>query len=173
MSKNVVEFIKKLKSTKPYIFEDGEASAPGNVTGNVDGYQTPNAFSKNEKEHEERMKDVVDSSGFDEEPSKKKKNFENVSEYRAIMSSMHSLKEASYKEFKMDQTKPTGRKINDSIAGIDRALREIERAVGHASRLKTEAGIDQRTLWKSSHSKLVKIHDRLVRIGKKINELGA
>jgi len=45
--------------------------------------------------------------------------------------------------------------------------------VRHASRLKTELSVDQRTIWKSSLNRVVKIAERLVRIRKMINELGA
>jgi hypothetical protein len=34
-------------------------------------------------------------------------------------------------------------------------------------------GVDQRTLWNSSHKRLHKIGERLNRISKRINELGA
>lgn len=86
---------------------------------------------------------------------------------------MRSLSEASYKEYKGDKTKTTSEKINTSIKELNQALLRVERAVGHALRLKTEMAVDQRTLWRSSHSRLTKIGERLNRIGKKINELGA
>jgi hypothetical protein len=86
---------------------------------------------------------------------------------------MKSLHEASYKEYRGDKTKTTSEKINTSIKELNQSLLRVERAVGHALRLKTEMAVDQRTLWRSSHSRLVKIGERLNRIGKKINELGA
>lgn len=86
---------------------------------------------------------------------------------------MKSLYEGSYKEYKGDKTKTTNEKINNSIKELNQSLMKVERAVGHALRLKTEMAVDQRLLWRSSHSRLVKIGERLNRIGKKINELGA
>ena len=92
------------------------------------------------------------------------------STYKQAMKSLH---EASYKDYKGDKTKTTSEKINTSIKELNQSLLRVERAVGHALRLKTEMAVDQRTLWRSSHNRLVKIGERLNRIGKKINELGA
>jgi len=86
---------------------------------------------------------------------------------------MKALYEGSYKEYKGDKTRTTNEKINNSIKELNQSLMKVERAVGHALRLKTEMAVDQRLLWRSSHSRLVKIGERLNRIGKKINELGA
>lgn len=86
---------------------------------------------------------------------------------------MKALYEGSYKEYKGDKTKTTNEKINNSIKELNQSLMKVERAVSHALRLKTEMAVDQRLLWRSSHSRLVKIGERLNRIGKKINELGA
>lgn len=95
------------------------------------------------------------------------------SEESAYKQAMRSLYEASYKEYRGDKTRTTSEKINHSIKELNQSLLKVERAVGHALRLKTEMSVDQRTLWRSSHSRLVKIGERLNRIGKKINELGA
>jgi hypothetical protein len=86
---------------------------------------------------------------------------------------MSALHEASYKSYRSDETRTTNQKINQSIKELNRAIYEIERVVSHATRLKTEMGVDQRTLWNSSHKRLHKIGERLNRISKRINELGA
>lgn len=83
------------------------------------------------------------------------------------------LSEASYKEFRRDETRTTNRKINDSIKNINRIMYEVEKVVEHASRLKTEMAVDERTLWRESKNRLVKISERINRISKKIHELGA
>lgn len=173
-NKDIKDLIRQIKESKSYKeYEDSEEPElkEVNVTGNVAGYDTPNAFASSEKDHEDKIKSGLDSYGYSVAKKGDKRNtVKSESLYRAAMSSLH---EVSYRDFKSDQTRPTGRKINDSIKSIDNALREIERAVKHASKLKNEANVDQRSLWKSSHSRLVRIHDRLVRIGKTINELGA
>jgi methyl-accepting chemotaxis protein len=86
---------------------------------------------------------------------------------------MGALNEASYKEFRRDETRTTNRKINDSIKNINRIMYEVEKVVEHASRLKTEMAVDQRTLWRESRNRLVKISERINRISKRIHELGA
>lgn len=112
------------------------------------------------------MKSTVNQAGYKPVHGSVKKE----STYKQVMK---SLSEASYKEYKGDKTKTTSEKINHSIKELNQALLRVERAVGHALRLKTEMAVDQRTLWRSSHSRLTKIGERLNRIGKKINELGA
>lgn len=112
------------------------------------------------------MRKTVESAGY----KSVKRDLRKESAYKAAMKVLH---EASYKEYKGDKTKTTSEKINHSIKELNQSLLRVERAVGHALRLKTEMAVDQRSLWRSSHNRLVKIGERLNRIGKKINELGA
>lgn len=168
--KAIIAKIKESKSFKEFIENDKELEEM-NITGNIVGYDTPNAFSSNEKSHNAKIKDTLDIYGYSTMDKIKKKNtVNNESAYKSVMK---SLQEITYNDFKSDKSRPTNKKINDSIREIDFALREIERAVRHASKLKNETNFDQRLLWKSSQSRLVKIHERLVRISKRINELGA
>lgn len=169
--KQLIQQIKESKSFQEFVENDEELKEM-NVTGNVAGYNTPAAFASSEESHEAKVKDSLDSYGYSIANKPKKTNMvkSESSVYKEAMASLH---EVSYREFKTDPSRPNGRKINDAIKGIDGALREIERAVKHASRLKSEANVDQRSLWKSSVSRIVRIHERLVRITKKINELGA
>lgn len=177
MRNDVKQFIKKITESEDFMLqEEGEGGGSvGNTTGNIDGYQTPNAFGT-EKSVEKQTKDNIDQYGYDMvDKKKKKRNFvsEKQSAYKSMMGTMHDLHEVSYKAYKGDDSKPMSRKINDSIKEIDQALRVIERSVSHAAKLKTEMGGDNRQLWKSSRNRIIKIHDKLVRIGKKLNELGA
>ena len=110
--------------------------------------------------HKDGYKLVNEKNVFGKTPEKLK----SVKEY---------LSEASYKEFRKDETRTTNRKINDSIQRINRIMYEVEKVVDHTSRLKTEMAVDQRTLWRESRNRLVKISERINRISKKIHELGA
>lgn len=117
------------------------------------------------------MKSTVYQAGYSPvRDSMKKVAGKQDSMYKQAMKSLY---EGSYKEYKGDKTRTTNEKINNSIKELNQSLMKVERAVGHALRLKTEMAVDQRLLWRSSHSRLVKIGERLNRIGKKINELGA
>lgn len=179
---NVESFIKKLKMSESYKKFKGEVQETS-VTGMVAGYDTPRAFSASPEDFKEKTKDNAEQLGYKVVPKEKRKHSiskeefanqevdkSNESMYKQAMKSLH---EASYKEYKGDKTKTTSEKINTSIKELNQSLLRVERAVGHALRLKTEMAVDQRTLWRSSHSRLVKIGERLNRIGKKINELGA
>jgi len=164
---NTELFIQKLKQTESYQKFKRELSEMS-TTGAVAGYNTPNAFSPSEKEFEEHNKETAEVYGYTTVPKGKKRNFESV-----YVQAMNALHESSYKNYKTDETRTVNGKINQSIKEINRVIYEIERVVNHASRLKMEMGVDQRTLWSSSHKRLHKIGERLNRINKKINELGA
>lgn len=177
---NVEQFIQKLKeseSFKQFKEEIHEMS----VTGGVEGYQTPKAFSpqsgEGKEEFDAKTKDNAEQFGYKIAPKEKRKHSITYKQYATQESvykqAMSALHEASYKTYKTDETRTTNQKINHSIKEINRSIYEIERVVAHASRLKMEMGVDQRTLWSSSHKRLHKIGERLNRISKKINELGA
>jgi hypothetical protein len=170
------DFIKKIIQSEDFKKFKQEMYENGNVTANVDGYQTPNAFAKSEEEFEKSSKDRIEVFGYKKVEKTKPKHFkpvykvESKSTYKELMD---ILGEVSYKEYKTDETKSVNRKINDSIKNINKTIYEVERVVEHALKLKTEMNVDQRTLWGSSMNRLRKISERINRITKKINELGA
>jgi hypothetical protein len=134
------------------------------TTGMVAGYDTPKAFSASQEDFEERTKDNAEQFGYKIAPKEKRKHsisyetyinrgVKKESTYKQVMKSLH---EASYKEYKGDKSRTTGEKINNSIKELNQSLLRVERAVGHALRLKTEMAVDQRSLWRSSHNRLVK-----------------
>lgn len=177
---NVEKFIKRLKESESYKKFRDEINETS-TTGMVAGYDTPKAFSPESGEGKEKFdaqtKDNAEQFGYKIAPKQKRKHsiskeqlMKQESVYKQMMS---SIQESSYKEYKGDKTKTTNDKINNSIKELNQSLMKVERAVGHALRLKTEMAVDQRLLWRSSHSRLTKIGERLNRIGKKINELGA
>ena len=164
---NVNTFIHKIKESEEFK-QFHEELDEMSVTGMVAGYETPKAFSANEDDFEEHNKETAEVYGYKLVPKKKSKNFESL-----YIQAMGALDEGTYKEFRKDETRTTNRKINDSIKNINRIMHEVERAVEHASRLKTEMAVDQRTLWRESRNRLVKIAEKINRISKKIHELGA
>lgn len=173
---NVASFIKKLKQSESFQNFKKEMLEMS-VTGGVDGYQTPNAFAPSEEAFDETSKENAEQFGYKVAPKQKRKHSITYKQYATQESvykqAMAALHEGSYKSYKTDETRSVNQKINHSIKEINRAIYEIERVVGHASRLKLEMGVDQRTLWSSSHKRLHKIGERLNRISKRINELGA
>lgn len=176
---NTESFIKKLQESEAFR-RFKEEMYEMNVTGGVEGYQTPKAFSPKsgagEDSFDAKTKQNAEQLGYKIVPKQKRKNSISYAEYAKQESfykqAMSSLHEASYKLYKTDESRSTNQKINQSIKEINRSIYEIERVVSHASRLKMEMGVDQRTLWSSSHKRLHKIGERLNRISKRINELG-
>lgn len=177
---NVEKFIKQLKESESYKKFRDEVNETS-TTSMVAGYDTPKAFSpqsgEGKAEFDAQTKDNAEQFGYKIVDKVKRRNsiskeqlMKQESLYKQMMS---SLQEGSYKEYKGDKTKTTNEKINNSIKELNQSLMKVERAVSHALRLKTEMAVDQRLLWRSSHSRLTKIGERLNRIGKKINELGA
>jgi|694.fasta_scaffold57225_4 hypothetical protein len=177
---SVQNFIQKLKESESYKKFRDEMNEMS-TTGMVAGYDTPKAFAPQDGEGKEKFdaqtKDNAEQFGYKLAKKEKRRHSISKEEYAKQESTykqaMKSLHEASYKEYKGDKTRTTGEKINNSIKELNQSLLRVERAVGHALRLKTEMAVDQRSLWRSSHNRLVKIGERLNRIGKKINELGA
>lgn len=177
---NVELFIKKLQESDSYKKFKAEMHETS-TTGMVAGYDTPKAFSPESGEGKEKFdaqtKDNAEQFGYKVVPKRKRKHSitydQLVKQESAYKTAMRTLHEGSYKEYRRDNTKTTTEKINHSIKELNKSLKEIERAVGHATRLKTEMAVDQRSLWKSSHNRLTKMAERLNRIGKKLHELGA
>lgn len=177
---NVELFIKKLQESESFKkFKDEMYET--STTGMVAGYETPKAFSPQSGEEKEKFdaqtKDNAEQFGYKVVPKKKRKHSitydQLVKQESTYKMAMRTLHEGSYKDYKRDSTKTTTEKINHSIKELNKSLKEIEKVVNHATRLKTEMAVDQRTLWKSSHGRLTKMAERLNRIGKKLHELGA
>lgn len=52
-----------------------EGDAPGNVTANIDGYNTKYAFAGDEEEHKNKIEKVATQYGYSIVKKKTKKNF--------------------------------------------------------------------------------------------------
>jgi hypothetical protein len=131
------------------------------VTGDIAGYETPNAFVGDSKEDEDEWeKDSVKSTGY-------KVVGENMSTFKKMM-----LGEVSYKTYKTDPTLSSKQKVNTSIKEINKKLYEIERAINHAVKLKTEDGVDTGQYWKSTNHRLRKISERLLKISHRTRKFG-
>ncbi len=162
-------FIKQIQESEEFRkFREEIELEETNTTASVPGYQTPNAFSPSKSDFEKTSKDNAEVQGYKFVEKQKRKNFESV-----YKQAMNIINEGTYKDFRKDETRSSNRKINDSIKNINKTIYEVERVVEHALKLKTEMNVDQRTLWGESMNRLRKISERINRITKKINELGA
>lgn len=149
LSKDQIEevrkYIKKLKKE-------------GSTTAGVPGYQTPKAFTGDEDgEGASDLARITRATGYDIK-AKKTRN--------------HSidLHEVSYKEFKMDDTKSTVKKVNESIIEVNRKLREIDRLISHSTKLKNESNLDDSVLWKKTNEALIRIARRMSEVAKKTKQ---
>ena len=141
-----------------------------NVTGNIAGYNTPNAFQgKSKKNKKKRMKSATDSTGFS---VVKDIDEGKMSTYKQMMNMMH-LNEVTYREYKADETFSPKQKVNKAISEVNKKLYEIERTVNRNIKLKTETGVNSTQYWKSTKGKMLKISERMVRISNKLKQLGS
>lgn len=177
---DVKEYIKNIKKK---ITEQEGSAAPGNVTSNVDGYNIPAAFSKDEEEHEKRMDIIAPVLGYTIVKKQTPKNFipvhnkplkqvKSESIYSEFATELY-LNEIRYKDFKNDETYSNSKKMNLGIKRINRALYELESIINQHSKLKTEMSITNEQYWKSSKQRLIKIAERMIRISKQVIEISS
>jgi len=142
---------KKLKEIIDEITEEEVTEA--STTGNVAGYQTPNAFSgKTSKDKD-----------------KEKQNAETSTGYKVVK----EIYGTNYPTFKKEESKNSRQKVNGAIQEINKRLFEIERIIGRAAKLKQEAGISTDNYWKSTKPRMTKISERLLRVSHKLREIAS
>ena len=131
-----------------------------NVTANLDGgegpVQTPGAFGDVEDE-------TTEQCGY-----KKVKE----STFKSMSKSLN-LSEASYKDYKRDDTMSNKHKVNEAIKSINRKLFEIERLVNQNVKLKQEMSVDNTQHWKATKMRLGRISERILVVAKKCRDLSA
>jgi len=81
------------------------------------------------------------------------------------------LGEASYKDYKKDESISNKKKINLAIKEVSRMMFEIEKIVNQNSKLKTETGVNSDKYWKTTHSRLDRISERMLKVSNKIKNL--
>jgi|TARA_R110000744_G_scaffold82025_2_gene161157 hypothetical protein len=126
---------------------EGECVKEASTTGNVAGYETPNAFGSD----------------------KEKENATNSTGYTIVK----ELYNQNYPSFKKDETKNSRQKVNGAIKEINRKLFEIERIIGRAAKLKTEDGVSSDNYWKSTKPRMTKIAERLMKVSHKLREIAS
>jgi len=116
-----------------------------NVTGNVQGYQTPYAFTKKGGE------------------KKKAKRQADLTGYTAV-------NENRWLELKKEETPPHA-KIGRGIANINKQLAEMERFLNWYGRIKQESGITNEQFWKRTNHNIYKIKERLIKLEQKVRKI--
>ena len=175
MSKFLMEQLeaqfKQLEEKKDIILgqEDDELEE-SNVTSNMDGGagppKTPHAFVKSEDDLDD---DHIEVLGY-KKSKESKQNFESI---KKMESRLESLIEATYRAYRKDESMSNKKKVNLAIKEINRKLYEVEKLVNQNTKLKTEMGIDQGQFWESTKVRFGKISERMLKITRKIKDLGA
>ena len=141
-----------------------------NVTANLDGGagppRTPYAFAKSEDDMDD---DHIEVLGY-KKSKKSNKHFESVLK---IDSQLENLIEATYRAYRKDESMSAKKKVNIAIKEINRKLYEVEQLVNQNTKLKTEMGLSQGQYWESTKIRFGKISERMLKISRKIKELGS
>ena len=118
------------------------------TTGNIAGYETPNAFTGGPGKGKKKKKEIAtNSTGY------------NV------------VKEGKYHDYRNDDTLTPKQKIGRSMREVRDSLVHLEGLVKMNVRLKNELQVDSRSYWKNTHKALNKISERLVKLANKVGQL--
>jgi hypothetical protein len=116
-----------------------------NVTGNVQGYNTPGAFGKPENE-KKKGKKQADLTGYSV-----------VSENRWL-------------DLKNEESTAQA-KIGRGISNINKQLKEMERFLNWYGKIKNESGVDNKSYWKRTNGHIYSIKERLIKLDQKIRQI--
>ena len=116
-----------------------------NVTGNVQGYSTPNAFSKR-----------------GDEKSKGKK--------QADLTGYTVVNENRWLDLKNEESTAQA-KIGRGISNINKQLKEMERFLNWYGKIKNESGVDNKSYWKRTNGHIYSIKERLIKLDQKIRQI--
>jgi hypothetical protein len=152
-----------------------EANTTSNLDGGMGQPRIPHAFQRTSPSASDKAKEkknATSSTGYDLATRTNKyfaKRNEMLSRADKVV---NRIEEVRYKDYATDPTMSAKQKINASITEVNRRMYEIERMVDHASRLKTEVGIED-VFWKSTRGKFTKMSERMLRIGNKLREFNS
>ncbi len=118
------------------------------TTGDIAGYETPNAFTGGPGKGKKKKKEIsTNSTGY------------NV------------VKEGKYHDYRNDDTLTAKQKIGRSMREVRDSLLHLEGLVKMNVKLKNELNVDSRSYWKNTHKALNKISERLVKLANKVGQL--
>ncbi len=116
-----------------------------NVTGNVQGYNTPNAFSKG-GDNKKKAKKAADMVGYT------------------------VVNENRWLELKRDESTAQA-KIGRGISNINKQLKEMERFLNWYGKIKNESGVDNKSYLKRTNNHIYAIKERLLKLDQKIRQI--
>jgi hypothetical protein len=129
-----------------------------NTTSNIDGYQTPFAFSKDDEEdHKSKIKDTAEV--FDYKTAETSKN-NTISEGRSLYHILRDHPDMSNVQ-----------KVGTVIRKVNKMLDEVNLLLGITGRFKTESNIRKNDCWKTTNRFLDKADIKLKKISEKIRNI--
>ena len=138
------DYIPQLKELIKKIIKEKDLEEM-NVTGNVEGYNTPFACS-----------------GKDGEKKKGKK--------QADLTGYTVVNENRWLELKQDESTAQS-KIGRGISNINKQLKEMERFLNWYGKIKNESGVSNKSYWKRTNSHIYSIQERLLKLDQKIRQI--
>jgi hypothetical protein len=154
--------------------EQEEEIDEANVTGNMDGGagppKTPHAFANSEDE-DDLDTDHIEVLGY-KKAKKSKVNTESKA-MKELEDKLEQLIEATYKDYKNDDSMKAHQKVNKSIKEINRLMWEVEKIVNQNTKLKNEMGVHNGQYWKSTQRRFGKISERMLKVARNLKELSA
>jgi hypothetical protein len=133
-----------------------------NVTANVAGYQTPNAFMKKPARKSDETKK---NSNLKNSVGKQvKKSYKNTIPYKK------SLSEITYYDYKNDDSNTNKEKLNKCFIDIDKNLEDVKKIIDNNLKLKKDFQLDGQ-FWQNSSKKFYSINSKIVYIQNKLQEL--
>jgi len=130
------------------------------TTGNVDGYQTPYAFSKGNK-HKKRKKKIATQLGY----SVVGDDIDNINEAKVKRPVNRWL------ELKNDETMHPHKKMAMGLKELKYQLRETEKFFNWYNKIKTINELDSDKYWKRTNKHIYTIKEKLINIAKTIQEI--
>ena len=130
------------------------------TTGNVDGYQTPYAFSKGNK-HKKRKKKIATQLGY----SVVGDDIDNINEAKAKRPVNRWL------ELKNDESMHPHKKMAMGLKELKYQLREVEKFFNWYNKIKTINELDSDKYWKRTNRHIYTIKEKLIKIAKTIQEI--
>lgn len=169
----------KLHSTLAEIILEVEKELEeSTTTGDIAGYETPNAFGAGRKKDKEKTKKTATQAGYTIAEEKlsvpiQKIRKEIVQEFNESVS--ESKKSASRKnrwlELKNDESMHANKKLAVGLKELKYQLREVEKFLGWYGKIKNINELDSDTYWKRTHNNIRKIKERIINIAHKLQEL--
>ena len=184
------------------LYKDAELQVDEmNVTGNVDGYNTPFAFSGKDDE-ETKGKRQADLTGYTvvkeshfKVGDKVKMSHGGVGVVKSLDKEHGAVDEKYYgielpngdvmkhspnelvsinenRWLELKNEESTAQsKIGRGISNINKQLREMERFLNWYGKIKNESGVSNKSYWKRTNSHIYSIQERLLKLDQKIRQI--